>query len=75
MAKFKDALSSLGYFWPQDKPANRWPGILSIETFPRARLHCTAVWLMAGKRPAQKSKCSLGHSLFRPTNNRLLRFQ
>lgn len=40
MTKFKESLSSLGYFWPQEKPANRWPGRVFIDQFPRARLHC-----------------------------------
>lgn len=40
MAKFKESLSSLGYFWPQEKPANRWPGRVFIDEFPCARLHC-----------------------------------
>jgi ApeA N-terminal domain 1 len=39
VTKFKDSLSSLGFFWPQSKPTNKWPGILTMETFPRARLH------------------------------------
>jgi hypothetical protein len=40
MSRFKDTLSALGHFWPSDKPENRWPGKVSMETFPRARLHC-----------------------------------
>jgi hypothetical protein len=40
MTKFKESLSSLGYFWPQEKPANKWPGRVFIDTFPSARLHC-----------------------------------
>jgi hypothetical protein len=46
MTKFKESLSLLGYFWPQEKPANRWPGRVFIDQFPRARLHC-----MNGRRP------------------------
>ena len=40
MEKFKESLSSLGYFWPQEKPANKWPGRIFIDQFPKARLHC-----------------------------------
>lgn len=40
MSKFKETLSALGHFWPSDKPENIWPGKVSMETFPRARLHC-----------------------------------
>jgi hypothetical protein len=40
MPKFKESLSALGYFWPQGKPDNRWPGQVFIDVFPCARLHC-----------------------------------
>jgi hypothetical protein len=50
MAKFKESLSALGFFWPEDKPQNSWPGSVSIETFPRARLH----WM--GVRPGDGSQ-------------------
>jgi hypothetical protein len=40
MTKFKESLSSLGYFWPREKPANRWPGRVFIDTFPKAKLYC-----------------------------------
>src|ERR1700730_11757676 len=40
MTKFKESLSSLGYFWPHEKPANRWPGRAFIDTFPKAKLYC-----------------------------------
>jgi hypothetical protein len=40
MTQFKESLSSLGYFWPQEKPANRWAGRLFIDTFPEAQLYC-----------------------------------
>lgn len=40
MASFKEAHSSLGYFWPKSKPANKWPGRVFIDHFPTARLHC-----------------------------------
>jgi hypothetical protein len=40
MSKFNDTLSALGHFWPSDKPENRWPERVSVETFPRARLNC-----------------------------------
>jgi ApeA N-terminal domain 1 len=52
MAKFKDALSSLGHFWPKDKPANKWPGMVSIETFPTARLHGMGVRPGDGTEPS-----------------------
>ena len=40
MTQFKESLLSLGYFWPQEKADNRWPGRVFIDTFPSARLHC-----------------------------------
>jgi hypothetical protein len=40
MTEFKESLSSLGYFWPKEKPANRWPGRVYIDTFPKAKLYC-----------------------------------
>jgi hypothetical protein len=40
MASFKNTLSALGHFWPSTKPDNMWPGRVSIDKFPKARLHC-----------------------------------
>src|SRR5271155_6054335 len=40
MAKFEESRSELGFFWPETKPANKWPGRVFMETFPSARLHC-----------------------------------
>lgn len=39
MSKFKETLTSLGFFWPHDKPNNKWPGMVSIDGFPRAQLY------------------------------------
>ena len=52
MSKFKENLSALGHFWPADKPDNRWPGLVSIELFPRARLHCIGRAPGDGTQPA-----------------------
>jgi hypothetical protein len=51
MASFKDTLSALGHFWPSTKADNKWPGKLSIETFPKARLHCIGAAPGDGKQP------------------------
>jgi hypothetical protein len=52
MAEFKDTFSSLGHFWPSTKPDNKWPGRVSIDTFPRARLHCIGAAPGDGIQPA-----------------------
>ncbi len=40
MGSFKTTLSELGFFWPAEKPDNKWPGRVFMDGFPRARLHC-----------------------------------
>jgi hypothetical protein len=52
MSKFKEALSALGHFWPADKPDNRWPGMVSMDLFPRAKLHCIGRAPGDGTEPA-----------------------
>jgi hypothetical protein len=52
MAKFKDTLSALGHFWRSDKPDNKWPGRVYIDTFPCASLHCIGAAAGDGIGPA-----------------------
>lgn len=40
MDGFKENRSSLGFFWPHNKPDNKWPGRVYIEQFPNVDLHC-----------------------------------
>jgi ApeA N-terminal domain 1 len=40
MPLFNETFSALGHFWPQGKPDNCWPGRVSIDQFPTAKLHC-----------------------------------
>jgi hypothetical protein len=40
MDGFRESRSSLGYFWPNNKPDNKWPGRVYIEQFPKVDLHC-----------------------------------
>lgn len=52
MPKFKETLSALGHFWPADKPDNKWPGMVSMDLFPRAKLHCIGRAPGDGTEPA-----------------------
>jgi hypothetical protein len=40
MDSFKESGSSLGYFWPDEKPDNKWPGRVYLEQFPKVDLYC-----------------------------------
>jgi hypothetical protein len=52
MSTFKKTLSALGHFRPADKPDNRWAGMVSMDVFPRARLHCIGRAPGDGTEPA-----------------------
>ena len=50
MTKFKESLSALGHFWPKEKPDNKWPGKVFLDTFPSAKVHCI------GRRPGDGTR-------------------